>query len=238
MTPPGGWPLVSVLTPTWQRHEFLTTRCLPSVEAQDYPGEVEHIVVCDGPDPDLAGVLMRAVGWTAVPFLDEYVGDDDGGELRMAAPTMTRRRAPVHLAFLPEHDVVRHWGSPARKHAATLARGEFITYCDDDDALRPEHVGALAMALLDNPDWQFVLSRMVSHQPGGTAVIGHGQLGFGNVGTPMIMHRRGLLTVADWDVSAAGEDWEIVAKWLGAAVPYGRVDAETVDVWPSTFRGY
>lgn len=49
-------PLVSVVTPTWQRHDKLFGRSLPSVEAQLYP-HVEHIVVSDGPDDDLYSAL-------------------------------------------------------------------------------------------------------------------------------------------------------------------------------------
>jgi glycosyltransferase involved in cell wall biosynthesis len=46
-------PLISVITPTWRRHDLLLGRCVPSVRLQDYPA-VEHVVVSDGPDPDLA----------------------------------------------------------------------------------------------------------------------------------------------------------------------------------------
>jgi len=46
-------PLISVITPTWGRHGVLLDRCIPSVRRQDHPN-VEHVVVSDGPDPDLA----------------------------------------------------------------------------------------------------------------------------------------------------------------------------------------
>lgn len=49
-------PLVSVVTPTWQRHDLLLGRCIPSVVAQSYP-RVEHVVVSDGPDPELAELV-------------------------------------------------------------------------------------------------------------------------------------------------------------------------------------
>src|SRR4029077_2492629 len=49
-------PKISVITPTWQRARLLLTRCIPSVAAQDYDGEVEHVIVSDGPDETLAGV--------------------------------------------------------------------------------------------------------------------------------------------------------------------------------------
>lgn len=47
--------MISVITPTWQRHELLLTRCIPSVAAQSVP--VEHVVVSDGPDPVLRELL-------------------------------------------------------------------------------------------------------------------------------------------------------------------------------------
>lgn len=46
-------PLVSVITPTWQRHDVLLGRCVPSVQAQSR-SRFEHVIVSDGPDPDLA----------------------------------------------------------------------------------------------------------------------------------------------------------------------------------------
>lgn len=94
----------------------------------------------------------------------------------------------------------------------------------------------LAAALDENPDAGFAVSRMVSHGPGGESVIGDGGLACGNVGTPMIMHRRWPLDVAAWDHTSQFEDWDLVWAWMQAGVPYVRVDAETADVWPSVFR--
>lgn len=50
------WPKISVITPTWQRARLLLGRCIPSVTAQTYPGEIEHVIVSDGPDPALDGM--------------------------------------------------------------------------------------------------------------------------------------------------------------------------------------
>lgn len=46
---------ISVVTPTWQRHHLLISRCIPSVQAQTI--QVEHVVACDGPDDTLRGML-------------------------------------------------------------------------------------------------------------------------------------------------------------------------------------
>lgn len=53
-------PLVSVVTPTWRRHGLLLNRCVPSVQAQTYPA-VEHVVVSDGPDPELTAMIAGQV---------------------------------------------------------------------------------------------------------------------------------------------------------------------------------
>lgn len=45
-------PRVSVITPTWHRHESVIGRSMPSVAAQTL-ADVEHIIVSDGPDDDL-----------------------------------------------------------------------------------------------------------------------------------------------------------------------------------------
>ena len=47
---------VSVITPTWNRHDFVRTRAIASVQAQTYR-DVEHVVVSDGPDPVLRALM-------------------------------------------------------------------------------------------------------------------------------------------------------------------------------------
>lgn len=137
---------------------------------------------------------------------------------------------------LPEHAETQHWGGPARSLALEHATGAFIGYCDDDDALRPEHCFLTSQSLIDNPDCGFTISRMNSHNPAGEFIIGWGPPLEGNVGTPMLVHRRELLDVASWGYDSPTEDWELVQAWLSAGVKYARVDAETIDVWPSAYR--
>lgn len=49
-------PLVSVITPTYNRHDLLINRCIPSVYDQIYP-RVEHVIVSDGYDRELSDKL-------------------------------------------------------------------------------------------------------------------------------------------------------------------------------------
>jgi glycosyltransferase involved in cell wall biosynthesis len=208
--PPGdpARPLVSVITPTWNRHDLLFGRCIPSVHGQSWTS-VEHIIVSDGPDPELAYRLAP--------------NGPDGARDRW-------------FHALPAHDPEPHWGAAARRAGTALASAELITYCDDDDALRINHVAALAMALNGDKSAGFAVSRMLAHGGGHATVIGNGPLACGNVGSPMIMHRKSILDVATWDEPSWIEDWLLVARWLDAGISYVNVDQETCDVWPSRYR--
>lgn len=206
-------PLVSVITPTIpSRHELLLNRCIPSVQAQAYP-RVEHVIVADGPDPELTGKITGLSSGSA--FYHR-----------------------VLFLQLPQRDPERHWGHHARLAGIEASSGELVCYLDDDDAYRPEHVAKLA-ALFENTTIGWAYSVMASHsRAGGHAEIGHTDPpSGGQIGTPMIMHRRSTLEYGTWGPASATEDWELVQRWLNAGVPYGRVHQPTVDVWPSAYWG-
>jgi len=200
-------PLITIVTPTWHRHDRLLNRCVPSVDSQTYPA-IEHIVVSDGPDPELAE-----------HFFPPRVG-----------PTLKR-----WFASLPEHEQDLHWGHLARLHGLELATGELIGYLDDDDAFRPEHCALLAAALADHSEAGFAYSLMASHQPDKMVIIGAGPPAAGNIGTPMILHRREILKQGTWTEASAFEDWDLVNSWLHADIKYVQVDEVTIDVYPSVY---
>ncbi len=212
-------PLVSVVTPTWHRRELLFNRCMLSVQAQTYPN-VEHVIVSDGPDPELAKLFKNSMPVT------------DCQDVRQG------RRYPVWYYELPEHDPQPHWGSPARLAGIEQAAGDLIAYCDDDDALRPEHCALLAAALAECSEASWAYSHMLSHRPeGDTAEIGWDAPSCGSIGTPMILHRREALEHGTWGPSSNFEDWEFVNKLIHAGLVYVKVDQVTIDVWPSLFFG-
>jgi len=205
-------PLVSVITPTWQRHDWLLNRCMPSVRAQTYPN-MEHVIVSDGPDDELDGLL-----W------------EQAHARKITDPRLT-------WGFLDEHDTGKHWGIPARLRALEIAQGDLIAYLDDDDEYDPRHVELLAAALAAEPDVMWVYSQMNSHlEDGNTNVIGSTMPGPCNIGTPMIMHRRELLEVASWGGADALEDWNLVERWEAAEAPRRFVPEVTVQVWPSLYH--
>ena len=64
--------MISVVTPTWARHDLLIHRCMKSVANQTVP--VEHVVVSDGPDDVLRRLLE---GYDVVYLeLDEHPADE------------------------------------------------------------------------------------------------------------------------------------------------------------------
>ena len=205
-------PSVDVITPTWQRHRLLLDRCIPSVAAQTYPN-VRLIVVSDGPDPALRAVLG---GTQTVPGTDGM---------------------PLVYDELPAHAEGQHWGIPGRLRGLELAAGDLIAYLDDDDEYKPEHCAVLAAALDREPGAGFAYSRMTSHHPSGDVHIGSGQPYCGNIGTPMVMHRREILEVATWGHASSVEDWELIWRWIEAGITYVSVEQATVEVWPSAFAG-
>ena len=199
-------PLISVITPTWRRPGLLLNRCLPSVQKQDWPA-VEHIIVSDGPDPELRAQLRQ--------------------------PRIEGRSSRWYLE-LPAHDPAVHWGHRARLYGIEYCSGSFIAYCDDDDALRPDHCVRLATALEAHPEAGWARSLMAVHGPSGSVTeFGTGPPSSGNVGTPMLMHRREILEYGTWGPASLTEDWDLVNRWVHACIPYVTVDAVTSDVWPS-----
>lgn len=193
-------PAVSVITPTWQRHDLLLGRCIPSVQAQRYP-EVEHIVVSDGPDPELRNKL-------ATHYLGLY---------------------EQHLILfdeLPEHDPQVAWGVRARLRAIEMARGDLICYVDDDNTLYPHHVERLVECFTD-PGVGFAYSR--THIHAGGYSVGSDPPVYGGIDTGGIMHRRAMLDVATWryEPGQVTIDWDIVERWMNAGVKWACVQEIT-----------
>jgi glycosyltransferase involved in cell wall biosynthesis len=209
-----GNPLVSVITPTWHRHDMLLNRCIPSVTAQIYPA-IEHIIVSDGPDWD----LQAKIDATMMP---------EGGK-------------PIRFDMLTPDRRGGRWGVAPRLRGLELAQGELVAYLDDDDAYRPDHVAMLVGALQEHPEAGFAYSKMASHggvqEPPGGTIIGGPELGPCAVGSPMIMHRKELTGLATWGPPNDMEDWRLVDRWLERGVEPIFVPWVTVDVYPSAYRG-
>lgn len=201
--------LVSVITPTWQRHDLLMSRCVDSVYAQTWP-RIEHIVVSDGPDRQLADILAKDL-WR-------------------------RPRATRALVYdqLPEHlEGPVDYGSRARNRGLELATGDYIAYLDDDNAWRPDHLDILIEAIGDN---DFAYSRMMRHP--NNDQVGDKPPVYGSIDTSLILHRRGLPQEKgmwplphELGLDKHAPDWGVVERWLNAGATWVHVPVVTVDYY-------
>lgn len=81
-------PKVTVVTPTHLRHSLLTSRCIPSVAAQEYDGEIEHIIV-SGPDPELRELSSGWAGHIRFREMGENVADGGATPRRIGCELAT-----------------------------------------------------------------------------------------------------------------------------------------------------
>lgn len=198
-------PLVSVITPTWHRHDLLLGRCIPSVQAQVYP-HIEHVIVSDGQDPELAEKITGLHG--AIRF-DQLDNDRRGGEWGVVPRLRGLELAEGDLiAYLDDDDAYR------KDHVVTLV-----------EALE-EHpeAGFAYTQMASHPAF------------GDTAIIGGPEVRPCAIGTPMIMHRKELLQIATWGPPDSMEDWRLVDKWMERGIKAHFVEQVTVDVWPSALH--
>jgi GT2 family glycosyltransferase len=188
-------PLVTVVTPTWNRN-FSVIRAIISVALQTYR-PIQHIVVSDGPDPELKSLLRKI---TKVHAQADY---------------------ELVLDCLPEHPVSARWGHFARLHGISRADGEFIAYLDDDDEFYPSHIECLSALLQQSPDAGFSYSRILIHDPGLGIVSGASPPAYSSISTSSIMHRKQALEAASWrDEGQLTVDWDLAERWVRAGVPW------------------
>ena len=113
-------PLVSIVVPTWNRAELLTTRTLPSVLSQTYRNW-EAVVVGDGCTDDTAA-RIAALGDPRIRFFN-----------------LPER------GIYPD-DPLRRWmvaGTAPANRALALSRGRWLAYLDDDDEFTDDHIEIL-----------------------------------------------------------------------------------------------
>jgi glycosyltransferase involved in cell wall biosynthesis len=120
LTPRSERPLVSVMTPTWNRAELLTTRTLPSLIRQTY------------------------TNWEAVVVGDACTDDTAARIAALGEPRIRFENLPERGRY-PE-DAFHRWmvaGCAPANRALELVRGEWIGYLDDDDVLVEDHLETL-----------------------------------------------------------------------------------------------
>jgi glycosyltransferase involved in cell wall biosynthesis len=211
-------PLVTVVTPTWQRHD-LVVRCVRSVMDQTY-SKVQHIVVSDGPDAELAKCFQSMTG-------------KPGYELV--------------VSNLPEHNDSGIWGMQARQLGIDSAEGGLIAYLDDDNLYHPEHIERLVDLLVKDPEAGFAYSRFMffgHHVVDGQYISNPSSRGsnppmYAHFDTSCLMHRKEILTRegCEWRPHPTLMDWDLVNRWIRAGIKWQFDSSVTVDYFENA-RGY
>jgi glycosyltransferase involved in cell wall biosynthesis len=111
-------PKVSILTPTYKRN---LQSCINCVNWQTYT-DWEHVIVSDGPDPELREWLVN----------NNHLSE--------------KRR----YYELPEN--VGDYGASVRKWALPLLEGEYFAFLDDDNIIFPDFLNEFVITLNDSPN--------------------------------------------------------------------------------------
>ena len=130
------YPLVSIITPTWNRPDLLA-ETIRHVREQDYPN-LEHVVVSDGPDLDGMMLAEWATGsaYRGRDFEQVCLGRNWSGLMPDSFGI-----APLTVGYL-------------------LARGDLVMpWCDDERALVPDHISRL-VGLLESSGADFVYPKV------------------------------------------------------------------------------
>ncbi len=195
-------PLVSIITPTFKRHDTLLNRTIPSIQKQTYPN-IEHIIISDCQDPELAEKLKSPNFY--------QLGRNWGGFIRGEGTLGV--------------------GSIPRNVGVCLARGDYIGYLDDDDEFLPNHVELLVNTIEQN-NVDFAFSRMNQIREGNVvSVIGDGTIQYGHVGTPMLLHKVDCFKKAQWVSLGYDEDFRFYQQLIDATYTYRFVNEVTVNAY-------
>lgn len=197
-------PLLSVITPTWQRNDLLM-EMIENISAQTYR-PLEMVIVSDGPDYRLDNLLC------------------DGGIVQQKA-----RTAGVPIRY---HDLGRNFttegppnsfGIGAITTGMLLARGEYLTVlCDDERMLVPDHFTKLVNLLEETGvDFTYPLVRIWRNgNPDGpeTAIIGTDPPAYCQI--THYVARASLLRKAMPVFGSHPVDWSLVRDWMAAGATW------------------
>jgi Glycosyl transferase family 2 len=123
----------------------------------------------------------------------------------------------------------------SRAQAAKFCETPLLAYLDDDDAFRANHVRLLAGALDARPEVGYAWSWMKVHLGTDHCAIWTGPPHF-TIAVPMLMHRRELLSVANWPDSDECEEEQLLDAWTKAGITGVCVPEITVDVFADEER--
>jgi hypothetical protein len=208
-------PLVSIVIPTYDNHELLRERAIPSALAQTHEN-FELIIVGDDAPPEAEEV--------ALSFSDP----------RISYRNLTQR-GPY-----PEDPQLRWYvaGSQPANEAFADARGRWIAPMADDDAMHADHIAVL-LERARRDRLELVYGRFMIHLPDAEPIVrGEFPPRLGQVALQAALQHAELrffeLELTD-SLFELPTDWAKVERMLRVGVRFGMVDDVVVDVYPSTY---
>jgi hypothetical protein len=207
-------PLVSVVIATYDNHQLLRERAIPSVLAQTYQ-HFEIVVVGDAA-PDEARAAAESFDDERIKFWNRPY------------------RGPY-----PDDPAVRWYvgGVPPFNEGVRMATGLWMASLDDDDAFRPHHIERL-LTHARKERLELVFSRICEHAPDGTSKrTGRFPPALGELLLQASLCPRDLacifeLELSDW-LLGRPSDQASHQRMMEAGVRIGMVDDLTVDLYPS-----
>jgi glycosyl transferase family 2 len=207
-------PLVSVVIPTYDNHELLRERSLPSVLAQTYQN-FEVLVVGDAA-PDAARTAVESLNdprirFSNLPYRGPY---SDVPEIRW-----------------------RVAGVPPYNAGVRGAKGLWIAPLADDDAFRPQHIERVLRCALDER-LEFAYGQLCMHSEDGTTeTIGRFPPEHEQFGLQSALYHHGIARAFELELADAAlglpSDWGLCLRMMIAGVRIGMLDEVTADYYPS-----
>ena len=201
----GRRPLLTVVTPTWQRAELLA-ETVEHIRAQTYR-PLEHLVISDGPDPAVRALVAAERGYPDVAIRCVELARNWSGLMPASFGI-----APLTVGYL-------------------AARGEYIApWCDDERALAPDHLERL-VDLLEATGADFAYPRVRiwrNGDPDGpeTAVIGTDPPAYCQI-THYVFRASCLwrFGLPAWGTHPV--DWSLIDQWMRAGATWAMLDDVT-----------
>ena len=137
MNQPSSYPTISIIIPVYNVQDYIV-RCLESITAQTYRGDIECILV-DDRSTDQSTQLIEQ-------FISSYQG---------------------HIEFKLIHHDYNQGPSGARNVGFKESHGELFTFVDSDDWIEPNMYEELYHLLSQDPKALFVTSGIIAETPTG-----------------------------------------------------------------------
>jgi hypothetical protein len=171
-------PLITVCTGTANRPKLLVERCLKSIQEQTY-----------------TNLQILVIGDHCIDDTAEHIAELNDSRIEFHN---LPKRGPY-----PRPGIERWWvaGANAANASQSLAKGQFITYLDDDDRYEPERIETL-LAVAREHRAEFIWHKFWFLQPDGSWKLwGNGNLEKGQLGTGMVFYHNFFRRIP-WDVYA------------------------------------